>query len=151
VWNFGDGSGASGAVASHTFGNAQTYIVTLTVTNSSGRTHTSAKTVPVGAGTLPTAAFTVSPPAPTARVHDVTYDASTSTAGIGHRIVEYRWQFGDNYPVGCTSPSPIYCYMTPNPVVMHRYDAPGTFITTLTVVDEAGQTRSASVSVTVAP
>jgi PKD repeat protein len=52
-WNFGDGSPedtTSGRVARHTYvvaGNARTFTVTLTITDSAGRTSTTTQTVPV--------------------------------------------------------------------------------------------------------
>jgi len=40
-WSFGDGGTAAGATATHTYGNAATYIATLTVTDNQGATATS--------------------------------------------------------------------------------------------------------------
>ncbi|MEA1997042.1 MAG: PKD domain-containing protein [Gemmatimonadota bacterium] len=45
LWDFGDGSTASGQAAEHTFENAASYTVTLTVRNSEGRTGSISRTV----------------------------------------------------------------------------------------------------------
>ncbi len=49
VWDFGDNSGALGAVSSHTYSAAGAYIVKLTVTDSTGASAILSKTVTVGA------------------------------------------------------------------------------------------------------
>jgi PKD repeat protein len=46
-WNFGDGAGGSGRNVSHLYSAAGTYVVTLTIEDSSGRTAQSTKEVPV--------------------------------------------------------------------------------------------------------
>jgi PKD repeat protein len=46
-WNFGDGAGGSGRNVSHLYSAAGTYVVTLTIEDSSGRTARSTKEVPV--------------------------------------------------------------------------------------------------------
>jgi prepilin-type N-terminal cleavage/methylation domain-containing protein len=52
-WNFGDGQVGSGPSPSHTYTNPGTYTVTLTVTDSLGNTAATARTVTMGALTLP--------------------------------------------------------------------------------------------------
>jgi PKD repeat protein len=139
-WNFGDGATASGPVASHAFGVSQTYGVTLTVTNSGGRDASVARTVSVAAGVLPTPAFTLSPTNPHAGT-TVTFNASTSIAGTGHTIVAYNWAFGDASLDSTAS----------GQIVSHIFLVSHTYVVTLTVVDEAGQSRSVTTPITIAP
>ena len=58
AWNFGDGSAASGATASHTFAASGSYTVTLTVTDDAGDSGAASQTVTVSDGNVP--ALTIS-------------------------------------------------------------------------------------------
>jgi len=138
-WDFGDGSSSSGSAVSvtHKYSAVGTYRVTLTVTDTNGLQSTSApQLVTVGPGVLPTASFLFSPTAPTAG-SPVFFNASASVAGTGHRIVSYRWNWGDGTPnsSGVTR--------------SHTFAAIGTYVVVLTVTDEAGQTATTSVEVAV--
>ncbi|MBZ5739743.1 PKD domain-containing protein [Nocardioides mangrovi] len=53
LWDFGDSSGARGAIAEHTYAAAGTYIVKLTVTDSTGATGTTSQTVTVASAAAP--------------------------------------------------------------------------------------------------
>lgn len=138
-WNFGDGSTASGRLASHAFSRQQTYLVTLTVTNDLGISASTTQSVQIGAGALPTPAFITSPTAP-APGTSVNFDATTSKPGAGHSIVRYVWNFGDGSAFVDSS----------SPAASHTYTAEGTYVVTLTVSDEAGQTASVTGQVKVA-
>jgi PKD repeat protein len=83
----------------------------------------------------PVPSFTFAPSAPLVRV-DVTFDASLSTDSDG-RIVRYLWNFGD----GSTDDGVV---------VKHEFKSFGTFVVTLTVTDDRGQSASLSKNVTVA-
>jgi hypothetical protein len=47
TWDFGDDTGGSGSAVSHTYGDAGTYLIILTVTSSSGESATNTKSVTV--------------------------------------------------------------------------------------------------------
>jgi PKD repeat protein len=138
-WNFGDGASGSGASPSHAYGTAGTYRVTLTVTDSAGQTDTSdpvqVTVTAGGTGTSPTAVFTFSPTQPTIS-QPVFFNAAASRAVTGRTIVTYDWNFGDGtVGTGVTTSK--------------TYTVAGTYVVTLTVVDDAGQRATTSQSVTV--
>jgi PKD repeat protein len=130
AWNFGDGATGTGVRGSHTYTKEGSYPVTLTVTNDLGLTATSPATyVTVGAGAAPTPKFIFSPPTSIAVNQPVNFDANTSTAGAGHSIVRFVWNFGDGAPLVDTG----------SPFATHAFTAIGSYRVTLTVVDESGQ------------
>jgi PKD repeat protein len=135
-WNFGDQTAAStDKNPQHSYGAANTYHVTLTVTDNGGATGNVSHDVTVTApapGT-PTAAFTV-----TCSATDCTVtDASTDDGSIA----SWAWDFGD----GQTSTDPA-----PAP---HHYDVTEAtpFTITLTVTDNTGLTATTSQDINVAP
>lgn len=121
-WNFGDGDSATGMVVSHEFRTANAFTVTLSVTDVRGRTATTSSIVAVTATEKPKADFIFSPTAPKAG-QDIFFNAASSTAAPGHKIVAYDWDFGS----GRTGTG-----MT----IAKRYDTPGSYAVTLTVVDD---------------
>jgi chitodextrinase len=125
-WRFGDGTTATGATASHAYGLAQTYPVTLTVTNTRGVSAAASVNVVVTEGD-PTAAFTAS--VANALTHTITFDGSSSTAITGATIVSYQWSFGDG---NFTTPSPL-------PTATHTYSATGSYAVRLVVTDNLGR------------
>jgi PKD repeat protein len=86
-WDFGDGTSASGVNAQHTYAAKGTYKVTLTVTDTGGRSATSTQTVSI-TELPPTASFTF-----TCAGLTCTFDASASTDD--GTIQSYEWDFGD--------------------------------------------------------
>lgn len=134
-WDFGNGSRATGRVASHQFRNAGAYTVTLSVTDNAGRRGSRAKNVPVGASAAPTASFVFSPASPGVG-EDVIFNGSASTAVAPRTIVSYVWQLG----TGSTRSG-----MT----TRHTYNTPGTYNVTLTVTDDAGNKGTTSQAVEV--
>jgi PKD repeat protein len=135
-WDFGDGTTSQDANPTHTFAAAQTYQVTLTVTDNGGATN--AKTVPVtvtgGTGNVPpTAAFTA-PTGCTVGSACAFTDASTDTDGA---ISAWEWNFGDGTALA-TDPNPT-----------HQFGAEGTFTVSLKVTDDKGATATTSQPVTV--
>jgi PKD repeat protein len=128
TWDFGDNTSAStGSVASHKYSAPGTFLARLTVTDNNGLSGQSAtQAIVVGAGVAPTAEFVFSPTSPAAG-QSVFFNGATSTAGAGHQIVQYDWDFGTGSKRSGVT-------------VSKTYDTPGTFNVVLTVTDEAGQT-----------
>lgn len=140
AWNFGDGTVGSGRTAGHVYTKAQTYLVTLTVTNDLGLSASSTQAVEIGAGappSTPTFVFSPSTPVTGAAIY---FDASQSQPATGHSLVRYVWNWGDGTAFTDTN----------FPATSHTYAAAATYNVVLTVADETGQTASFSKAVTVA-
>jgi PKD repeat protein len=136
-WDFGDGDRGTGRTTSHDFDTPGTYIVTLTIADSLGRTASTSQSVTVEAGLSPTASFTYSPTA--AAVNQViNFNALSSVPAPGRRIVSYSWDYGDGTGDGGAQ-------------VAHRYGRAGTYVVTLIVKDDAGRVGTTSTQVTVSP
>lgn len=134
-WDFGDGSKGQGRVVSHQYREIDNYRVTLTVTSVAGLTGSRTKTVPVGTSGTPTASFVFSPSSPGVG-EDIAFNGAESSAVAPRVITKYAWQFG----TGSTGSGMV---------AMKRYDTPGTYVVSLTVTDDAGNTDTATQSVTV--
>jgi PKD repeat protein len=131
-WDFGDGGKDTGVIVTHTFTEKGVYSVTLTVTDSLGKSDSRTRNVEA-LDRKPTAIFTFSPYWVGVR-QPVRFDASDSYDEDGE-IVQYIWSFGD----GSTDEGVI---------VEHEYQtANGSGwkpTVTLTVVDEDGESGSTS-------
>ena len=138
TWDFDDGSTASGRTVGHAFNSADTYIVTLTVSDALGRAAQSSQAVTVTPSAAPSANFVFSPTEPTPGSL-VTFNGLTSTAATGRQIVAYSWDFGD--PNDRTAGS--------GPQTQHRFTARGSYNVTLTVTDDLGRSNSNSQTVDV--
>jgi PKD repeat protein len=131
VWDFGDNTSGTGVTATHQYSAPGVYFARLTVTDTNGFSGTSpTQIVTVGAGVGPQADFVFSPTNPSVNA-TVFFNGSPSTAGTGHRIVRYDWNFGDGSP------------RRSGVSVSNAYTAGGTYNVILTVTDEVGQTSQA--------
>jgi len=134
TWNFGDGSSANGMEVTHQFADSGTYTVYLQVTDDSGNTGSTSKSISVSENQAPTAAFVYSPTSAEVgeRVH---FNASDSYDPDG-TIVSYEWDFGDNG----------HGYYKE---VNHIYNETGTYTVVLVVTDDSGNSDSVSKTITV--
>ena len=145
-WIFGDGTQTTSTSRTVTKSAGYTvagdYLVTLTITDSTGQTGTTTETVTVST-TLedgPTAEFTFSPTDPHPGT-EITFDAKDSIAPEGREIVLYEWNFGD-------TPEEDVVDATGR-IVAHTYDEEFTYTVTLTVTDDAGRKDTVAQTVTV--
>jgi PKD repeat protein len=130
-WDFGDGDTAVGQTVQHTFDRPGTFVVTLALIDTLGRTNSVQRGVTVGQGQLPTATFFASPANPIID-QTINFNGSGSTAEPGHTIVDYSWNFGDGT-------------LGSGPLTTHSYSQSGTYTVTLKVTDDVGR-KSALVS-----
>jgi PKD repeat protein len=129
-WNFGDGTSSSLQSPPHTYSAPGVYTVTLTATDSNGKTDEVQKSVNVNA--LPIAAFSAEQASSSLAVSFT----DTSTAESPATIAGWSWNFGDGTSSSLQNPS-------------HTYTAPGVYTVTLTATDSNGETDQVSHSVTV--
>lgn len=139
TWDLGGEATRTGRIITYRFQTARIYNVALTVTDAAGASVTTRTNVTVTAAARPTVVLTaanVSPASPVAG-QTVTF-TPTITVAANHRITRIDWNWGD----GSTT-------QTTNTSVTHSFVDPGTYIVTVTVTDDLGQTASATLSVAV--
>ena len=134
-WDFDDGETAAGEQTTHVYAQAGTYTVTLTVVDDNDRSDEVSRELDI-------TAVTVTPDPPTASFgftgnpvinQDLSFDAGDSM-GAG---LNYTWDFGDSS-------------LATGVEVTHAYSEPGDYTVELTVTDSAGQTDTATQTVTIA-
>lgn len=135
VWDFGDGTTGTGIFASHQYSTVARFQVKLTITDPYGQTASSAQSIDVGQGALPTASFTFSPAAPAVN-QQIFFNAEASRAAPGRTLVSYDWNFGN----GRTGNGQT---------IRQAYSAAATYTVTLTVTDDAGNVATTTQSVSV--
>jgi PKD repeat protein len=125
AWDFADGGTSNESNPSHSFnGSNEPFIVTLSVTDSLGRTGSAEQAIIV-CSNGPVAFFEF------AQRDDgtltVDFDASFSASPFG--VTRYRWTFGDTSP-------PLF--ETTTPTTNHVYSSPGTYNVFLRITDGEG-------------
>ncbi len=137
VWNFGDSSTGSGAISSHAYASAGTYLVRLTVTDNGGGTSSANSTITIQ-NRVPTATIT-NPSTDAFTGASVTFDATGSSDTDG-TIVGFLWDFGDGSTGSGATTS-------------HAYTSVGTYTVRLTITDNSGSTASTTypISITANP
>ncbi|MGD0978683.1 MAG: PKD domain-containing protein [Candidatus Bathyarchaeia archaeon] len=137
-WDFGDGTNATGMVASHAYVHDGVYTVSLTVTDDDNNTDSTTSTESIlsrgTADQAPIAIFTVS--AQNAYTGDsVVFNASGSYDPDG-TITSYFWEFGDQ-----TNATGVD--------VSHQYSQSGNYTVTLTVKDDDESSNATSLNETI--
>lgn len=135
-WNFGDPMSpalGSGPTPSHTYSQAGTYTITLTVTDAFGNTAKISQQVTVVS--VPKAVIAISTANPAAGT-PISLIASNST-DVGSTITTYSWNFGDNSGTDG------------NESTTHIYTTPGVYTLSLKITDATGNTNTVSQQVTV--
>lgn len=133
-WNFGDGAVAIGVNASHSYGAAGNYTISLTVTDNDGATGGGTQAVSVvssgQSNNPPSASFNVN-----CTDLNCNFDAGSSTDSDG-TIVSYDWTYGDSSAGSGQTSS-------------HSFANDGTYSVSLAVTDNSGATSSTTQTITV--
>jgi len=134
-WVFGDGGKGSGAAVAHTYTKEGNFSCQLTVTDDSGLTDTTQSLIAVtGPNKPPIASFVVTPT--TGDPNTTFVFNGTSSSDPDGTIVSYTWDFGDSKQATGSTAS-------------HQYSSSGTYLATLTVVDNKGSSDMESEQVKV--
>jgi PKD repeat protein len=138
LWNLGDGTIKEGAVLSHTYTKAGTYVVELTITDSEGRIGKTTKEIKVQGDTfVPEIVLETNPPLVYNRFtreqsieaevpQTISFDASR-TIDKDEDIIAYEWDFDGDGVFDDTGEK-----------VSHTYDTQGTKLLRLAVRDSKG-------------
>ena len=136
-WNFGDSETSTLANPTHAYMTAGSKTVSLTVTDSNGKTSTTTQTIVVSDFNPPSASFTFSPTAP-AVAQSVAF-TDTSTRGSG-TITAWSWTFGSGAtPTSSTAQNPSA-----------SFGSAGQKTVSLTITDSNGKTSTTTQNVNVA-
>ena len=142
-WDFGDGGTSTETSPSHTYAAANTYTVTLEVTDRANATGSISQDVTVTAPTenqAPTAAFT-----PNCLSLSCSFTNESTDPNAGD-VLTYEWNFGDGSATS-TEEDPSHDYV----VTIVAPNVADTFTVTLTTTDAGGLEDVFTDSVVVAP
>jgi PKD repeat protein len=140
AWVFGDGTPiihTTSKTVAHSYAFANTFSVSLTVTDNIGGTNAVSATVIVAGGALPNANFTFSPAVGVAG-SNVSFTSTSTVSAPATTIVSYTWNFGDGSALDNTSGASVN----------HSFAA-GTYSVTLTITDDLGRTGTISKAIVV--
>ena len=143
VWNFGDGSEESNEqTVSHTFEEAGTYNITLTVTDSEDQTASDSIEINVEAA---------APPPPTTITEPLTAEIiSNGTQGVAPATFEFQANLtGGTEPYTISWDFDDDSEESDEQNVVHTFEEAGTYNVTLGVTDSEDQTASDSIEITV--
>ncbi len=137
LWDFGDGTNATGTSANHSYPQAKSYTVTLTVTDDEG-----AK----GTASFPMTVKNVKPVASvaadrtTVKVNEAVNFSSKGSTDTRSDLatLTYNWNFGDGSTSTDQAPS-------------HAFATAGTKTVTFTLTDDDGATATETMTITVQP
>ena len=132
-WDFGDGNTGSGVTANHMYAIPGEYPVTLTVIDDDLLLGSALMHVKVNA--VPLARFTVT--SREAQIGQAIMFDGRGSVDIDGTIVSYHWDFGDGSAAGGESAE-------------HAFGSKGSFVVTLTVIDNDGASRKLSLPVLIA-
>jgi DNA/RNA endonuclease G (NUC1)/PKD repeat protein len=127
AWDFGDGSTATGATATHQYAQDGVYVVRLTVTDNDGLT-SSATTEAVVANVVPV----VGAVGPATLIAGETFVVTTGFTDPGADAFSATVDWGDG------SPSTVATVGDHSLAASHRYTSTGVFTVTVTVSDDDG-------------
>ena len=145
-WDFGDGTSAEGADATHAYAEDGVYTAVLTVTDAHGAATTDARTVTVDDVAPTIDAFTGPDAALTGE--SVAFTADFSDAGrLDTHTASVDW--GDGSPPSDASVTETAGSGTGAAAASHAYAAAGEYTVTMTISDDDGGTHQASLVITV--
>ncbi len=152
-WDFGDGTNPETKVGlqavTHTYTQAGTYTVVLTVTDQGGATAEARKTLTVSAPIPPApqvptvTSLTASTTTP-AVGQNVTFTA-TATTGADTPITGWKWDFGDGTPVQETADTATTMSVT------HAFQNVGTYTVRVWARNRVGWSQERSIQIVVHP
>jgi PKD repeat protein len=131
LWDFGDGTGSTDDLASHSYDTPGNYTITLTATNTCGSDSTVTHTILVGNAVVPSFSDIAMEIQSPGCIGDNLYFA-VMPAGQG----TYYWDFGDG-EFGYSDQT-VLVGDQPLQVGFHAYDAVGSYNATLTVTNACG-------------